>query len=67
MEHYKLKEGMNVIDTPNKAGSMHIFVRDGQVRKMTLFNATVSKKTTRYSQQNGEKSSWVNMEIKTDW
>ena len=67
MNRTELKEGMNIISMPNYAGTMHIYVYDGKVNEITLFNAKVTKKKTVSSQNRKETCNLVNMTIKTDW
>lgn len=41
----KLEEGMNVLDV-DEWGCMHVWVRDGSVYEITVFNAKKSRLTT---------------------
>jgi len=65
MKEMELEEGMNVIN-PSRFGKMHVFVRNGNVYKITVFNSSISKRKTRTQQYRGKKLHLVNLEIKAD-
>ena len=63
----KLEEGLNVIETTGTGyGDLHVYVRDGNVTNVTIFNASIKKKKT-HTVKHGEKPShWVNLDVKVD-
>lgn len=65
MKAVELEEGMNVIG-PNGFGRMHVFVRNGDVYKITIFNSSISKRKTRTQQHRGKKLHYVQLDIKAD-
>ena len=65
MKTMELEEGMNVIN-PSRFGKMHVWVRDGNVYSMTIYNSSISKRKTHVQQYNGEKLHHVDLEIKAD-
>ncbi len=65
MKTMALEEGMNVIN-PSRFGKLHVFVRNGNVYKITIFNSSISKRKTHVQQFKGEKLHHVQLGIKTD-
>jgi hypothetical protein len=65
MKMMELEEGMNVI-SPSRFGKMHIWVRDGNVYSITIFNSSISKRKTHVQQYNGKKLHHVDLGIKAD-
>lgn len=65
MKTMELEEGMNVIN-PSGFGKMHVFVRNGNVYEITIFNSSISKRKTRTHQHGGKKLHHVQLEIKSD-
>ena len=66
MKVMELEEGMNVIN-PNRFGKLHVFVRNGNVYQITVFNSSISKRKTHVQQYRGKKLHHVELEIKADW
>tara|TARA_R100000406_G_scaffold80572_2_gene61944 strand:- start:1714 stop:1941 length:228 start_codon:yes stop_codon:yes gene_type:complete len=65
----KLEEGLNIIETtPTGYGDLHVYVRDGNVTNVTIFNASIKKKKTHTVKHNdgGKPSHWVNLDVKVD-
>ena len=63
----RLEEGLNVIDTvPTGYGDLHVYVKDGNVTNVTIFNASIKKRKTHTVNCNGSPSHWVNLDIKVD-
>ena len=60
-----LEDGLNVLNVEG-FGTMHVFVYDGNVSKITIFNSKVTKKKTRTIQHDGQKGHLVNLSIETD-
>jgi len=65
MKTMELEEGMNIIK-PRRFGQMHVWVEDGYVYKVTIFNSSISKRITHTQQYNGKKLHHVNLDIKAD-
>lgn len=65
MNRLDLENGMNVLNVEG-LGMMHIFVYDGNVSKISIFNSKVTKKETRTSQHEGEKCNMVSLKVETD-
>ena len=65
MKTMELEEGMNVIN-PSRFGKMHVWVRDGNVYSVTIYNSSISKRKTHVQQCNGKKLHHVDLEIKAD-
>jgi hypothetical protein len=62
----ELKEGMNCISCPTW-GDMHIFVRDGNIHAITVFNAKkVSCKTKKANNSGRISSHYVKLELATE-
>ncbi len=62
--HYiELKDGLNSIKTQCLAGSLHLWVRNGKLMDITLYNAKISKKETTTDNY----GSHVKMQVKLDW
>lgn len=64
MQEMNLENGMNVLNVKG-LGMMHIFVYDGNVTNITIFNAKVTKKTSTH-QHEGEDCNHVNVKVVTD-
>ncbi len=65
MKTMELEEGMNVIN-PTRYGKLHVFVRNGNVYQITIFNSSISKRKTHVQQYKGEKLHHVQLDIKAD-
>ena len=65
MKVMELKEGMNVIN-PSRFGKLHVFVRNGNVYKMTVFNSSISKRKTHVQHYRGKKLHHVELDIEAD-
>ena len=59
------EDGMNVV-TVGGFGDLHIFVKNGDLSKVTIFNARVTKKKTHVMIQHGEKLHHVDLKITVD-
>jgi len=65
MKVMELEEGMNVIN-PSRFGKLHVFVRNGNVYKMTVFNSSISKRKTHVQHYKGKKLHHVELDIEAD-
>tara|TARA_R100000900_G_scaffold141225_1_gene122187 strand:+ start:10815 stop:11141 length:327 start_codon:yes stop_codon:yes gene_type:complete len=63
VKHFHLKDGLNVVRFDCNAGTLHLYVRNGKLQDMTLFNAKISKKKT-HTDVGGNH---VNLGVKLDW
>lgn len=61
----ELEEGMNVIN-PSRFGKMHVWVRNGNVYSITIFNSSISKRKTYTQRYNDKKLHHVELTIKAD-
>ena len=63
VKYIALKDGLHVVKTACNAGTLHLYVRDGKLKDITLFNAKISKKKT-HTDSGGNH---VNLDVKLDW
>ena len=63
VKYIALKDGLHVVRTACNAGTLHLYVRDGKLQDITLFNAKISKKKTHTSIHGHH----VNLDVKLDW
>lgn len=65
VNHVYIKEGLNVIVNQHHE-VLHVYVRDGLVQDISLFNARVTNKKTHTCQMDNEKLHYVTMNVKYD-
>ena len=65
MKRMELEEGMNVIN-PSRFGKMHVWVKNGNVSSITIFNSSISKRKTHVQRRRGKKLHLVDLQIKAD-
>jgi len=64
VNYVSLPDGLTSINYDNgTAGRLHIWVVDGKIKDITLYNAKITKKKTHTDNE----SHHVNLDIKTDW
>lgn len=63
VQYIDLNDGLHVVKTACNAGTLHLYVRNGRLKDITLFNAKISKKKT-HTSVNGNH---VNLGVKLDW